>query len=46
MIGQAKFTDPTLGKAFQKQTKTIEKWGEKQVGDFKILKSFEKQKPK
>ena len=46
MVGQAKFTDQTLGKAFQTQTKIIEKREEKQVGDFQILKSFEKQKPK
>ena len=31
MIDQAKFTDSILGKGFQKQTKTIEDQGEKQI---------------
>ena len=31
IIGQAKFTSSPLGKAFEKQTKTIEDQGEKQI---------------
>ena len=33
---QAKFTYSPLGKAFEKQTKTIEDQGEKQIKQFKI----------
>ena len=38
MIGQAKFTYSPLGKAFEKQIKTIEDQGEKQIEALKILK--------
>ena len=37
MIEQAKFTSSPLGKAFEKQTKTIEEQGKKQVGALKVL---------
>ena len=43
IIEQAKFTYSPLGKAFEKQTKTIEDQGEKQVN---ALKSLESLKPK
>ena len=38
IIEQAKFTYSPLGKAFEKQTKTIEDQGQKQVDDLKDLK--------
>ena len=38
IIEQAKFTYTLLGKAFEKQTKTIEDHGEKQVDALKDLK--------
>ena len=38
IIEQAKFTYCTLGKAFEKQTKTIENQGKKQVDALKDLK--------
>ena len=38
LIDQAKFTYSPLGKAFEKQIKTIEDQGEKQVATFKGLK--------
>ena len=44
IIELAKFTYSPLGKAFQKQTKTIEDQGEKQVGALKSLESSDKQK--
>ena len=34
---QAKFTYSLLGKAFEKQIKTIEDQGEKQINAFKVL---------
>ena len=34
-IEQAKFTYSPLGKAFEKQTKTVEDQGEKQIKQFK-----------
>ena len=37
-IEQAKFTYSPLGKAFEKQTKTIEDQGKKQVDTLKTLK--------
>ena len=37
IIQQAKFTYSPLGKAFEKQTKTIENQGEKQRKQFKII---------
>ena len=43
IIKQAKFTYSPLGKAFEKQTKTIEDQGEKQVNALKSLKSSNKQ---
>ena len=43
IIEQAKFTYSPLGKAFEKQTKTIEDLGKKQVD---ALKSLESLKPK
>ena len=39
MIGQAKFTYSSLGKAFEKQVKTIEDQGQKQVEALKTFKS-------
>ena len=44
-IGKAKFSDSSFGKAFEKQTKTIEDQGEKQVGGLKSLESSDKQLP-
>ena len=41
MIQQAKFTYSTLGKAFEKQTKTIKDQGEKQADALKALKPKE-----
>ena len=38
IIEQAKFTYSPLGKAFEKQTKTIEDQGKKQVGALENLK--------
>ena len=45
IIEQAKFTYSTLGKTFEKQTKTIEIQGEKQVNALKSLESSVKQLP-
>ena len=45
IIKQANFTYSPLGKAFKKQTKTIEYQGEKQVDALKSLKSYDKQLP-
>ena len=45
IIEQAKFTYPPLGKAFDRQTKTIEDQGEKQFNALKSLKSSDKQLP-
>ena len=45
IIAQAKFTYSPLGKAFEKQTKTIEDQGKKQVDALKTLKSKEETKP-
>ena len=42
IIEQAKFTYSPLGKAFEKQTKTIEDQGQKQVGALNTLKSNKK----
>ena len=39
MIEQARFTCFPFGKAFEKQTKTIEDQGKKQVDTLKVLKS-------
>ena len=39
IIEQAKFTYSPLGKAFEKQTKTIEDQGKKQIDALKSLKS-------
>ena len=47
IIEQAKFTYSPLGKAFEKQTKTIEDQGEKQIksiwdqGDLKTIKKYD-----
>ena len=38
LIQQAKFTYSLLGKAFEKQTKTIKEQGKEQVGALKNLK--------
>ena len=46
IIEQAKFTYSPLGKAFEKQTKTIEDQGKKQVEALKDLKLKEQAKPK
>ena len=43
LTSEAKFTYYHLGKAFEKQTKTIEHHGEKQVDPLKSLESSEKQ---
>ena len=45
LIEQAKFTYSSLGKAFEKQIKTIEDQGEKQVEALKGLKPKEQTKP-
>ena len=45
IIEQARFTYSPLGKAFEKQIKTIEDQGEKQVEALKGLKSKEQTKP-
>ena len=45
IIEQAKFTYSPLGKAFQKQTKTIEDQGKKQVDALQSLKPPDKQLP-
>ena len=44
IIEQARFTYSPLGKAFNKQTKTIEKQGKKQVDALNTLKSDNNQK--
>ena len=43
MIKQAKFTYSSLGKAFEKQTKTIKDQGEKHVDALKSLEFSDKQ---
>ena len=45
IIEQAKFTYSPLGKAFEKQTKTIKEQGEKLVNALKSLESSDKQLP-
>ena len=45
IIEQAKFTYSPLGKAFDKQIKTIEDQGKKEVDDLESLKSKEETKP-
>ena len=45
IIEQAKFTYSPLGKAFEKQIKTIEDQGEKQIDALKDLKPKEQTKP-
>ena len=45
MIEQAKLTYSSLGKAFEKQRKTIEDKGEKQVNALKSLESSHKESP-
>ena len=45
IIEQAKFTYSPLGKAFEKQIKTIEDQGEKQIDSLKDLKPKEQTKP-
>ena len=45
IIEQAKFTYSPLGKAFEKQIKTIEDQGEKQIDALKDLKPKEQAKP-
>ena len=45
IIEQAKFTYSPFGKAFEKQTKTIEDQGEKQANALKSLESSDKQLP-
>ena len=40
IIEQAKFTYSPLGKAFEKEIKTIEDQGQKQVEDLNTLKSY------
>ena len=44
IIEQAKFTHTPLGKAFEKQTRTIEDQGKNQVDTLKILKPKEERK--
>ena len=43
ILGQAKFTYSALGKAFEKQTKSVEDQGEKQVNALKSLEFSDKQ---
>ena len=45
IIEQAKFTYSPLGKAFEKQIKTIEDQGQKQIDDLESLKPKEQTKP-
>ena len=45
IIEPVKFIYSTLGKAFEKQIKTIEDQGKKQVDDLKDLKPKEQTKP-
>ena len=45
IIEQAKFTYSPLGKAFEKQTKTIEDQGKKQVAALEFLKTSDKELP-
>ena len=45
VIEQAKFTYSPLGKAFEKQIKTIEDQGQKQIDDLESLKPKEQTKP-
>ena len=45
IIEQAKFTYSSLEKAFEKQTKTIEDQGKKQIDALKYLKPKEQAKP-
>ena len=45
IIEQAKFTYSPLGKAFEKQTKTIEYQGKKQIDALESLKSSDKELP-
>ena len=45
IIEQAKFTSSPLGKAFEKQIKTIEDQGQKQIDDLESLKPKEQTKP-
>ena len=45
IIEQAKFTYSPLGKVFEKQIKTIEDQGKKQVGALENLKPKEETKP-
>ena len=45
IIEQAKFTYSPLVKAFEKQTKTIDDQGEKQVNALKSLRSSDEQLP-
>ena len=45
IIMQTKFTYSSLGKAFEKQTKTIEDQGKKQIDALKSLKPSDKQLP-
>ena len=45
IIGQAKFTYSPLGKAFEKQTKTIEDQEKKQVVALESLKTSDKELP-
>ena len=45
IIEQAKFTYSPLGKAFEKQIKTIKNQGEKQVDALESLKPFDKELP-
>ena len=46
IIEQAKFTYSPLGKAFEKQTKTIEDQGKKQIDDLADLKPRIETKPR
>ena len=46
IIEQAKFTYSTLGKAFEKQTKTIGDQGKKQIDALKIFRIFETKRSK
>ena len=46
IIQQTKFAYSLIGKAFEKQARTIENQGREKVKASKVLKAFEEQKPR
>ena len=46
IIQQTKFAYSLIGKAFEKQARTIENQGGEKVKASKVLKAFEEQKPR